>query len=55
MRWWRTWEFVLEEEFQELGVGEPVGSGFLQAHVEGLHQAGKAQLAQGALELDHAR
>ena len=37
-------EFVLEDEGQELGVGEPAGGGLLQAHVEGGRQAGEPQL-----------
>ena len=37
-------EFVLEDEFEELLVGEVVTAGFLEAHFEGLEQSGEAQL-----------
>ena len=37
-------EFVLTDEFEELGVAETIGGGFLQAHVERLDQAGEAEL-----------
>ena len=43
----------LKEEFEELGVAEAAGGRFLQAHVEGLGQAGETELAQGGLELSH--
>ena len=46
-------EFVLEDEFEELTVTEAGGGGFLQTHVEGLHQAGQTQLAECGLELSH--
>ncbi|HEY5742718.1 MAG TPA: hypothetical protein VIS99_09265 [Terrimicrobiaceae bacterium] len=36
-------EFVLENEFQELGVGEPVGFGFLEAQLEGAKQSRETQ------------
>ena len=36
-------DFVLEEEFQELGVGEVVALGFLEAHVEALEEAGEGE------------
>jgi hypothetical protein len=37
-------EFVLTDEFEELGVAQPIGGGFLQAHVQRLAQAGEAEL-----------
>jgi hypothetical protein len=37
-------EFVLADEFEELGVAQAIGGGFLQAHVERLDQAGEAEL-----------
>lgn len=44
-------EFVLQDERQKLGVREPAGGGFLQAHVERGRQAGKPQLLEGQCEL----
>ena len=46
-------EFVLKDEFKELAVAQARGRGFLQTDVQGLHEAGEAQLAQGGLELGH--
>ena len=46
-------EFVLQYEFEELRMAEATRGGFLQTHVEGLGQAGEAELAQGSLELGH--
>jgi cold shock CspA family protein len=43
-------EFVLEDEFEELSVGEPVGFGFLQAHFQAAQQAGKPQGLGGLFE-----
>jgi len=37
-------KFVLEEEFEELGVGELMGRGFVEAQFEVFTQAGEAQL-----------
>ncbi len=37
-------QFVLADQFQELGVTEPVGGGFLQTNVQGLGQAGEPEL-----------
>ena len=34
-------------------MAQPVGGGFLQADVEGLHQAGEAELFEGVVELSH--
>jgi hypothetical protein len=39
--------FVLKDELQELGVGETICGGFLQAHTQGLAQAGEAELFEG--------
>ena len=47
-------EFVLADQFEELGVAQPIGGGFLQAHVQGLEQAGEAELFQGGLEGVHS-
>lgn len=38
-------EFVLEEQFEELGVGELMGGGFVEAEFEVFAQAGEAELA----------
>ena len=46
-------EFVLTDEFKELGVAETIGGGFLQAHVQRLDQAGEAELFQGGGEGIH--
>jgi hypothetical protein len=43
-------EFVLEEEFEELFVGEVVASGFLQAQVERRGEAAEAQFLEGLLK-----
>jgi len=43
--------FVLKDEFQELGVGQTIGGGFLQAHTQGLAQAGEAELFEGRFEV----
>jgi hypothetical protein len=37
-------QFILANEFQELGVAESIGGGFLQTHGQGFDQAGLAQL-----------
>jgi hypothetical protein len=39
-------EFVLEDQFKELLVGELVGGGFLEADFEGSESSGEAQLAE---------
>lgn len=46
-------QLVLEDQFEELGVTEPGGGGFLQAHGQGLGQAREAQLAEGGFDLGH--
>ena len=46
-------QLVLQNEFEELTVAEPARRRFLQAHVEGLQEAGEAELAQGVLDLSH--
>ena len=46
-------EFVLTDEFEELGVAEAIRGRFLQAHVEGLDQAGEAELFQAGGEGIH--
>ena len=43
-------EFVLADEFEELGMAQTIGGGFLQAHIKGLAQAGEAELFQGGLQ-----
>jgi hypothetical protein len=43
--------FVLKDEFQELGMGQTVGGGFLQAHTQGLAQAGEAELFEGRFQV----
>ena len=43
-------EFVLQDEFQKLGVTKPVGGGFLEPDAEGLAQAGEAEFFQGGFE-----
>ena len=40
-------QFVLQDQFQELGVVEMVAGRFLQAHVQAFQQPGQAQLLQG--------
>ena len=44
-------DFVLADQFQELGMAKPVGDGFLQAHVQGLQQTGEAELFQGVFKM----
>lgn len=46
-------DFVLADQFQELGMAQPVGDCFLQAHVEGLQQTGEAELFQGVFKSAH--
>jgi hypothetical protein len=46
-------QFVLADEFQELGVAELVGGGFLQADAQGLKQAGEAELFEGGFKRIH--
>jgi hypothetical protein len=43
-------EFVLQDEFQKLGVAQTVGGGFLEPDAQGLAQAGEAEFFQGGLE-----
>jgi hypothetical protein len=38
-------DFVLEDEFQEVGVGQVVALGFLEAHVEALEESGEGECA----------
>jgi hypothetical protein len=38
-------DFVLEDKFQEVGVGQVVALGFLEAHVEALEESGEAECA----------
>ena len=40
-------EFVLQDERQEFGMGEPAGGGFLQPHVQRGGQTGEPELFQG--------
>jgi len=46
-------EFVLTDEFEELGMAQTIGGGFLQAHVQRLDQAGETELFQCGLEGIH--
>jgi hypothetical protein len=46
-------EFVLTDEFEELGVAQTIGGGFLQAHVQRLDQTGETELFQCGLEGIH--
>ena len=46
-------EFVLTDQFEELGMAQPIGGGFLQAHVQGLDQAGETELFQCGGECIH--
>jgi len=39
-------EFILQDQFQELGVRQPVGRRFLQTHVEALGQAAQTESLQ---------
>ena len=43
-------QFVLTDEFEELGMAQTIGGGFLQAHVQGLAEAGETELFQGGGE-----
>ena len=38
-------QFVLQDQFEELGVREPVGFGFLQAHLQAAKQPREPQVA----------
>ena len=38
-------DFVLEDEFKEVGVGQVVALGFLEAHVEALEESGEGECA----------
>jgi hypothetical protein len=40
-------DFVLADQFQELGMAQAVGGRFLQANVQSLQQTGEAELFQG--------
>jgi len=40
-------DLVLQDEFQKLGVTEPVGGGFLKPDAQGLAQAGEAEFLSG--------
>src|SRR5271168_2612169 len=44
-------EFVVQDEFEELGMGEPVGSSLLEAHGKGLAQSGQTQLFEDGVEV----
>ena len=46
-------EFVLTDEFEELGMAQTIGGGFLQAHLQGLVQAGEPEFFQRGLEGIH--
>ena len=46
-------DFVLADQFQELGVAQPVGDGFLQTHVQGLQQTRETELFQGVFKIAH--
>ena len=44
-------EFVLQDQFEELAMGEPIGGGLLQAHRQTLSQTGQAQGSQGGIKV----
>jgi hypothetical protein len=44
-------ELVLEDELEELGVAEAIGGGLLEADGQIGAEAGKAQLAEGGVDL----
>ena len=46
-------DFVLADQFQELGVAKPVGDCFLQAHVQSLQQTRQAELFQCVFKIAH--
>ena len=47
-------DFILEDQFQELGVREPVGFGFLQTQLQAVKQPRKSQIAGMLFEgVDH--
>ena len=43
-------QFVLQDQFQELGVAQAVAGGLLQPHLQALQQPGEAQLLQGTTQ-----
>ena len=44
-------QLVVQHQFQELGVVQPIGAGLLQADVERFGQTGQAQLLEGFRQL----
>ena len=46
-------DFVLADQFQELGMAQPVGDRFLEPHVQGLQRTGEAELFQGIFKIAH--
>ena len=44
-------EFILEDEFQKLGMAQTIGGGFLEPDAQGLAQAGETELFQGGFEV----
>jgi hypothetical protein len=44
-------EFVVQDQFEELGMGEPVGRGLLEAHGKGLAHGGQTQLFEDGVEV----
>jgi len=46
-------DFVLADQFQELGMAKPVSDRFLQPHVQGLQQTREAELFQGVFKIAH--
>ncbi len=46
-------EFILIDQFEELGMAQTIGRGFLQAHVQRLDQTGETELFQCGLDGIH--
>jgi hypothetical protein len=46
-------QFILQDQLQELGMGEAIGGGFLQPHAQALAQAGQTQVSQGGFKVVH--
>ena len=46
-------EFILADQFEELGMAQAIGGRFLQPDVEGLAQAGETKLFQSGFEVVH--
>jgi hypothetical protein len=48
-------QFVLADQFQELGMAQPVGDRFLQSDIQGLDQTGETELFQGVFKSAHGQ